>query len=108
MKSQMFPSLKTDDKVLIILLCLGFAAVIGCLLPAPYDISHAFGGFISVTFGILVWCLFRLIEPRRYSRRWAIAELTVVPIVWMLLMLALAVWFYHLRHELDWFYAPRN
>jgi len=104
MQNRLFPSLKMDDKVLIILLCLGFAAFIGCLLPVPFYVSRVLGGFISVGLAVLVWCVFRLVEPRRYSRKWAIAELMVVPVVWVLLMVAVGVWFYHLGHATDWFY----
>jgi hypothetical protein len=99
MKNIEFYSRETGQKILLILVCLGVSALAGCLLPTPFEDSSArlFDAALSVALAVSVWCGFHLIKPRRYSQKWAIAELTVVPIVWLLLMLALAVWFYHLE-----------
>jgi hypothetical protein len=96
MKNIQFTSRKSDLKFLAVI---GFSAVAGFLLPGRFEYSyHAqfFDAIFSVPLALLVWCGFHLIEPTIHSRKWTIAEFTVVPIVWLLLMLALAVWFHHL------------
>lgn len=98
-----FTSLRSDAKIPIILFCLGISAFVGYLLPTPFDDSRArlFDAAISVILGGFVWAAFRLIEPRRHGQKWMIAEFTVVPLVWVLLMVAIGVWFYHLEQARD-------
>jgi len=98
MKNIQIFSRETDRKALFILFGLGVPALAGSLLPTPFEDSHArlFDAVLSVALAIFVWSGFRLFEPKRYSHKWAIAERTVVPVLWLLLMLAFAVWFYHL------------
>ena len=43
---------------------------------------------ISIGAALFVWSIFKLIEPRRYSRNWQIAGFIFVPLVWLLLVLA--------------------
>lgn len=96
MKYIQFSSRRTDIKVLVVV---GFSAVAGWLLPPQFENSyHAvdFDALFAVPLALLVWCVFHLIELSRHGWKWAIAELTVVPIVWLLLMLALDVWLHHL------------
>jgi len=99
MKNMQFSSRKADQKVLIVLLCLGIPALVGCFLPPPFAglLALLFDVVLSVALAVFVWCVFHLIEPRRHSQKWVIAELTIVPAIWLLLMLAVAVWFYHLN-----------
>ena len=99
MKDIQIFSRETDRKVLLVLFGLGVPALAGCLLPTPFEDSHVrlFDAVLSAALALLVWSGFRLLEPRRYSHKWEIAERTVVPVVWLLLILAFAVWFYHLE-----------
>jgi hypothetical protein len=100
MNNIQFSSRETDRKVLIVLFSLAFSAFVGYLLPTPLDYPgiQFFDAFITVALGVLVWGVFRLLEPaRRYSRTWVIAKNAGIPIVWALLVLVLAVWFYHLN-----------
>jgi hypothetical protein len=103
MKSTQFYSRETVQRILIALACLGVSVFAGCLLPTPFEDSHArvFDAALSVALAVFVWCGFHLFEPRRFSRKWAIAELTVIPVIWLMLMLAFAVWFYHLEQARD-------
>jgi hypothetical protein len=99
MKTIHFYSRETGQKALLIVGCLGVAALAGSLIPTPFDDFHPrlFDAALSVALAVFAWCGFHLFEPRRFSRKWAIAELTVVPVIWLLLMLVFAVWFYHLE-----------
>ena len=99
MKSTYLYSREIIQKILIALVCLGVSALAGCLLPMPFEDSYVrvLDAALSVALVIFVWCGFHLFEPRRFSRKWAIAKLTVVPILWLLLMIVFAVWFYNLE-----------
>ena len=58
--------------------------------------------FIAMSLLVLVWGVFRLLEPgRRYSRMWVIAKTVGIPLIWILLVVALGFWFAHLHEE--WF-----
>jgi dolichyl-phosphate-mannose--protein O-mannosyl transferase len=110
-----FSSRETDWKVLVALGLLVFSAVVGYLLPPPIDYSLqpqeyppltvCFGmrvvdAFFAVTLLVLVWGVFRLLEPRRrYSRTWVIAKTAGILLVWLLLVVALGFWFAHLHNE---------
>jgi hypothetical protein len=109
MKDMQFTSLKSDIKVPIVLFCLGFSAFVGYLLPTPFDDSHAqlFDAGVAVILGAFVWAVFHLIEPRRHGQKWMIAEFTVIPFVWVLIILALGVWFYHLQQAREETYDIR-
>jgi hypothetical protein len=101
MKTTQSSSRETVQKILIALVCLGVSALAGCFLPTPFEDSHArvFDAALSVALAVFVWCGFHLFEPRCFSRKWATAELAVVPVIWLLIMLAFAVWFYHLEQD---------
>ena len=103
MKNRQFTPLKSDVKASIISLYLGVFGVIGCVMipGGPFRDFYGllFNAGVSVALGALVWCVFRLIEPRRHGQKWVIAELAIVPIVWLILMLSLVVWFYHLQND---------
>ena len=103
MKSIHFYSRETGQKALLVLVCLGVAALAGCLIPTPFDDSDArlFDAALSVALAVFVWCGFHLIEPRRFSRKWAIAEVAIVPVAWLLLIILFAVWFHHLEQARD-------
>jgi hypothetical protein len=93
-------------KFLVGSLFLAVPAFVGFLLPTPFEDSHArlFDAALSIAVALGVWCGFRLVEPSRYSRRWAIAKVTAVPLVWLLIILGFAVWFHHLeqdRHKMN-------
>lgn len=111
MKNIQFASRRTDIRVVAVSGFLGFSAVVGWLLasfslaadPMPFvNLDRAqfrlqfFGTIISVSLALLVWCSFLLVRPARYSRKWVIAEWIVVPLVWLLLVLALNAWVLHL------------
>jgi hypothetical protein len=96
MKNIQITSRKTDLKVLFVVV---FSAVAGFLLPSHFEISYYarfFDAVFSVPVALLVWCAFHLVEPRRHSKKWTVAEFMIVPLVWLLLMVALDVWFHHL------------
>jgi len=107
MKNVQLSSRTTDQSVLLVLFCLGLAALVGCLLPTPFEGSQArcFDAGLSVALAVFVWSAFHLIEPRRYSPKWMIAEFTVIPALWLLIILAFAIWFYHLEQARDAFPA---
>ena len=109
MKSIQLYSRETGQKALIILLCLGFPALVGYLLPTPLlteDVPRIqlIDAGIAVALGVFVWGVFCLIEPRRHGRRWLIAKLVGIPIIWLILVLILAVWFHRLHESYFEFY----
>lgn len=75
----------------------GLSAVSGFLLSTlePPPTAPLIELIVSVPLALLLWSVFHLVEPANPSRKWVIAELTVVPVVWLLLMLALGVWLFH-------------
>ena len=117
MTSAQFSLRQIDWKVLIPLGSLIFAAFLGYLLPPPTEyppnpagyppLTVYFGmrfvdGFITMALLVLVWGVFRLLEPgQRYSRTWVIAKTVGIPLIWILLVVALGFWFAHLHEE--WF-----
>lgn len=98
MKNIQFTSREMDYKFLAALAALAsFAAAgifLGLLMPRGGQI-HAPWIFaaVSVGFALLVWSVFRLVEPSRYTRGWKIAEITVVPLYWLALILAAYIGF---------------
>lgn len=81
---------------------LALAAVAGFNLPMGYANGVlSFGlvdAFMAVAMGIFSWSAFEMIKPSRFTgnwRRWGIAELWVVPMVWVLLMALLVIWLRH-------------
>lgn len=96
MKNIQFTSRETDLKVLIASSCLGFAAVVGFLVPVPSgDFSGYFiGPAVSVALAVFVWSVFHLIKPD--TRKWTMTELAIVPVIWLLLMLTFGAWSYYL------------
>jgi hypothetical protein len=112
-----FLSRETDWKVLIPLGSLLFSAFVGYLLPTPtvqptlsvleYPPLTAYCGMrfldalIAAALLVLVWGVFRFLEPgRRYSRTSVITKTVGIPVVWLLLVIALGFWFSHLHEEL--------
>lgn len=109
MKYYQFASRRTDIRVVAVSGFLGFSAVSGWLLasfffandplqfvnldPVQFRVQ-IFETLISVSLALLVWCSFLLVRPARYRRKWVIAEWIVVPLVWLLLVLAFHVWFH--------------
>jgi hypothetical protein len=123
MTSAQHLSRQADWKVLIPLGSLLFAALVGYVLPPPTEyppdpkgfppLTVLFGmrfvdAFIAVSLLVLVWGVFRLLEPgRRYSRTWVIAKTVGIPLIWITLIVALGYWFAYLHTE--WFqqkYGP--
>lgn len=94
-----FILLRPDVKIPMILFWLGTFAFVGYLLPAPFADSYIqlFDIAISVVLGVLAWCLFRLIAPIQHGGKWVIAELTIVPLIWLSTIIATGVWFLHLQ-----------
>lgn len=109
-----FNSRRINGKSIGILVLAGFisvAAVIGCcLMPgASNKISwwHAFSlwpfdnlwnraasinACISVGLALFTWSVFRLIRPVHPNRSWRIVQAILVPLCWLLLLLALDGW----------------
>ena len=105
MKNEQFSSLKTIDKATIVFFCFGIPIFVGFLLPTPMlpeEVHHIqlLDATITVAIGVFVWGIFGLIEPRRGGQKWMKVKFVGVPIVWLLLILPLAIWFHHL-HEAD-------
>jgi len=105
MKNIQLWSRVTDRKILVaigFLCCLAFAAVIGATLPTPAesDAIRFVDAFISTMLLVLVWGGFRLVRPARYRQPWVLAEVIAVPVIWTLLVIALAFWFGQLHDEL--------
>jgi hypothetical protein len=116
MTSAQHLSRQADWKFLIPLGSLVFAAFVGYLLPPPTEypphpagsppLTVYFGmrfvdGLITMALLVLVWGVFRLLEPgRRYSRTLVIAKTVGIPLIWILLVVALGFWFAHLHDEL--------
>jgi len=104
MKNIWFTSRETDWKVLKVFGVVGLSCVAGPLLAAQFEdsfLSLSFDAIVSISVALLVWSVFHLVEPKDHGRKWTIAELTVVPLVWLLLMVTLAVWFHHLWCQSD-------
>src|ERR1041384_2137708 len=96
-------SRNTDWKILITVGWLLLAIVAGFIVPAPAPLDHIqpLVALMTMFLMIFVWALFRLVQPARWSRKWSVAELIVVPAAWLLLVVALAFWFSHLQDEWD-------
>lgn len=108
-------SRETDWKVLIAFGSLALSAFVGYLLPTPTDYppnsveywpltaycgTRFLDALIAAALLVLVWGVFRLVEPgRRYSRTWVVAKAVGIPVVWLLLVIALGFWFSHLHEE---------
>jgi hypothetical protein len=94
MKNIQFTSRETDYNFLIplaLLASFGAAGVfLGLLMPTHGQIHEApwILAAISVGVALFVWSVFRLIEPAHYNRGWKIAEVTLVPLYWLVLVLA--------------------
>ena len=96
----------TDRKILATLgvICgLLFAAFVGSIIPSPGPSeSFAFvNAAITTSLLLFIWLGFRLLRPIRYDRRWLIGEFIAVPLLWLLLVVALAIWFHHLHGASD-------
>ena len=114
MNNIQFASRRTDIRVVAVSGFLGFSAVAGWLLASFFLVNDLepmqpignldrvqfrvqfFEAIISVSLALLVWCSFLFVRPARYGRKWVIAEWIVVPLVWLLLVLAFDVWVHHL------------
>jgi hypothetical protein len=94
MKNIQFTSRETDYRLLVPLALLAFFAAagvfLGLLMPTHSQIHEApwILAAISVGSALLVWSVFRLFEPAHYTRGWKIAEVTLVPLYWLVLVLA--------------------
>ena len=76
---------------------LGAAALVGFFfIPTPIESARFVGPFLTVIFIPFTWGAFRLVRPSRYGRAWLIAEFIVVPVLWLLLVIALGIWFGHI------------
>lgn len=106
MNNIQFASRRTDIRVVAVSGFLGFSTVVGWLLASFFDVNELepflpigrlqfFETVLSVSLALSVWCSFLLVRPVRYSRKWVIAERIVVPLVWLLLVLAFDVWVLH-------------
>lgn len=111
MKNIEFSSPETDRKilvalreVLIVVSVLAVASSVGYLLPALIDSDCASSiqycdALVGVALLVFVWGLFHILEPtRRYSRKWAVAEVIGIPMVWLLLLSGL-IWLQPLHKD---------
>ena len=80
----------------------------GLMLPAPippHIIPHTrwLGGLVATALAILVWGVFHLLEPVRYSYSvaWARVRIATISLIWVVLVTLLGIWFEHMRGRLD-------
>lgn len=69
------------------------------LLPDDPSRVQTACALVAVPLGVLVWAVFELFKPSSFTpnwRRWLIAELGVVPILWLVAIIVFAVWWQHL------------
>jgi hypothetical protein len=109
MKNIQLTSWKTDQIVLPVLTLVGFlllAAGFGCcLVSGPSDYLNWWQGFsllhfyllsrassinagISVGLALFIWSVFMLIRPAYPDRNWQTAEVILIPLFWLLLLVA--------------------
>lgn len=96
---------KADLTMLVVGFCLGVSAIAVFFLPEVSGYGPLFNYGISSALGLLIWCSFRLIAPKYYTRTWIIAELIVVPLLSILAIVALGWWFSQLALESRYFTA---
>ena len=96
MKNVQLTSRKTDLRVLLVIVFPAFAGFLLSMLFEDFPQALLCDAVISIPLALLVWCAFRLVQPSHHSQRWTIAEFTLVPIIWLLLMLAFVAWSHHL------------
>jgi hypothetical protein len=89
------------------ILLLGVAAVVGYFMPTVIPPGFDFfpqvqflDAAISVFLLVFVWGAFHLAEPARHGKRWSIIRDTAIPVVWLLLILALSLFFLYLSRDL--------
>ena len=90
------------------------AALVGAVLPppAPFENIPILDGLTTAALLVFAWAVFHLVRPATYSRKWAIAEVIVIPAFWGLLVGALAVWFcglnttWHIDYERSMEFIP--
>ncbi len=100
MKNVLLWSRAADGKILTRMGYISFVALAGftgLLLPAPTEASPLVGSIISATLLVLVWAVLHLVQPRRPSHKWVVAKRIVIPTIWVLLMVAVALWFSRLH-----------
>ncbi|HXC35889.1 MAG TPA: hypothetical protein VNV43_08435 [Candidatus Acidoferrales bacterium] len=104
MKNIEFTSRATDRYILPVFALVGFfvlAAGSGCVLPGisrwqnfsmvRIDIlNHAafINGAISIGLAVFTWSVFKIIRPAYPDRNWQIAEVILIPVIWLLLLAA--------------------
>ena len=95
-----------DQKIIVVAGAVGcwlLAGVVGLALPAPDSVPgfRLMDGFLVAMLLVLVWAGFRLLRPRRYRRRWVVAEPVVVLLVWGLFVVALGFWVGQLTNTIE-------
>lgn len=103
MKKIVFWPRAVDWKILSGVGCLAVAGLVGAVLPgpSPFDDNSFLMGCVAAFLLVSVWSCFRLVRPTLYSRKWVSAEFIAVPVVWILLVAALGLWFWHLRVSVE-------
>jgi hypothetical protein len=80
---------------------LGYAALAGYCLPPPssaddFQQIRLLGAILSVSLAIFAWGVVHLVEPPYCGRRWVRAKIIVIPLVWLVLVGLLTLFFQHL------------
>jgi hypothetical protein len=95
MKTTHSLSLKSLYKALIAFGVIGLLAVAGIssevVMPGSFQAANfapAILIIVSIGSAAFVWSIFRLIRPVRANRGWQIAEMVLVPLYWLVLLLA--------------------
>jgi len=77
----------------ITLMALCFAALVGCFMPPPLEVSHAriLDAVISVSLAVGIWSLFRVFGRHRLTRTGLILNVTASVAIWGMLLGGLMV-----------------
>jgi hypothetical protein len=81
-------------KLSAVIILLGLAGVAGFLLPSSVRVLiHWTDAVLSILFAVLSWLLLQLVVPQRYFyfSKWRKLQLVIVPLIWVLLITALAI-----------------
>ena len=96
MKDIVLTSVKSDSRLLLLASIIAIPVapeLIAYLYPGTSEAFswHLTNVFLSASLGVFAWACFRFAEPRRCGQNWRLMKLVGIPAVWLLLLIALAV-----------------
>ena len=85
----------------VAIILLGVAAVVGFFLPPPmptyiFQQIRFVDSAMAVCLGVFVWGAFHLAEPAHHGRHWLIIRDIAIPIIWLVLVSLIGIWFHYL------------